>query len=67
MVAYNSNDSEVGWTLPEAPSGTTWYAAMDTSSETGKTSYVTAPGEELLVIGLTYALAPRTVAVLVAR
>jgi glycogen operon protein len=67
MVAYNSDDSAVTWTLPAAPTGTTWYAAIDTSNQTGKTSYVTAPGAELLVIGLSYALAPRTVAVLVAR
>jgi glycogen operon protein len=67
MVAYNSDDSAVSWVLPSAPSGTTWYVTLDTSNQTGKTSYVTAPGAEVLVNGLSYALAGRTVAVLVAK
>ena len=67
MVAYNSNDAATSWTLPAAPSGTTWFVALDTSNATGKTSYVTAPGSEVAVNGLSYAIAERTVAVLLAK
>lgn len=67
MVGYNSSAAEVGWTLPVAPTGTAWYVALDTSAATGKTSYVTAPGAELLVNGSSYAVAERTVVLLVAK
>ncbi len=67
MVAYNSDDAEVAWSLPTAPASTTWYVAVDTSAASGKTSYTTAPGSEVLVNGLSYALAGRTVALLVAK
>jgi len=67
MVAYNSNDASVTWTLPAAPSASSWYVALDTSSAAGKTSYVTAPGNEVVVNGLSYGVAERTVVVLVAK
>ena len=67
LVAYNSDDATLEWTLPEAPVSTTWYAALDTSNAAGKTSYVTAPGSEVVVHGLTYLVGERTVVVLVAR
>jgi glycogen operon protein len=67
LVAYNLGAAGVAWTLPPPPSGTKWYAALDTSSAAGKTSYVTAPGSEVLVNGMSYALAERTVALLVAK
>jgi len=67
MVAYNSNDTGVTWSLPAAPSGTSWYAAMDTANAAGKTSYVAAVGSEPAVVGASYAVGERTVVVLVAR
>ena len=67
MVAYNSNDQATTWTLPAPPAGTSWYSALDTASAAGKTSYVTAPGSELSVSGLSYAVGERTVVMLVAR
>jgi glycogen operon protein len=67
MVAYNSNDASLSWTLPSPPDGTAWYAALDTSIAAGKTSYVTAPGDEELVNGLSYETAERTVVVLIAK
>jgi glycogen operon protein len=67
MVAYNSNDASVTWTLPSPPAGSSWYVALDTSNAAGKTSYTTAPGSELPVSGPSYGLAERTVALLVAK
>ena len=67
MVAYNLNDAAVTWTLPPAPTGSSWHVAIDTSNAEGKTSYVTPPGSEVVVNGSAYALAERTVALLVAK
>jgi len=35
MVTYNSNDTSVKWTLPTAPSGTSWHVALDTTQPPG--------------------------------
>jgi hypothetical protein len=41
--------------------------ALDTSSDAGTMSYVTAPGNEVAMMGSTYAMNERSVVLLIAR
>jgi glycogen operon protein len=67
LVAYDSNDAAVTWTLPAAPAGTAWYRAIDTGTAAADGSYAAAPGSEIALGGTSYDVVARSVVVLIAK
>jgi len=65
-VAYNRGTSQVTVTVPAPPAGKAWYRAADTSAGLEPNNFA-VPGSEYRMQGSSYGLAPRSLAIFVAR